>query len=492
MKTIISIFVAILIGVATYSQTAPTTSLGTIEVSYPEQIINIPISVSEFSNIEAISLSLLYDKTALQFINYSNASDIYLQANDNLGVLRLGSRFVPTPANFSGGVIGVITMKWLGGKDVVLDWENNGSACQWSTPQSILSETPNSYENGRVKAYVMIGDMKWSLYNENIGVKSASQVNNNTIEKFCYAGKDENCATYGGMYQWAEAVQYYNGVTNTTHWSPIPQGYIQGVCPSGWHVPTVEEFEKMITILGGNAVAGGKIKETGTIHWGKRIFPSNVGATNSSGFTSLPSGTYLGGKYGYLNEYGHMWTVTKGQQPVAAYWYSATFAAANMMTGQSDKATAMAVRCVANSSSSTNIIPDNTPPDYGNLPVLIAPKFITNGEQIISVPVTVKNFNNIVSGTIAFDFNPNLLSVYNIVMNVQHSALSYSINPSSSTVTFTSTTPLSFADNTLLFTIQFNKKAIGVSTVSWETDICKWNGASPSNANYIDGTVNIK
>ena len=54
----------------------------------------------------------------------------------------------------------------------------------------------------------------------------------------------------------------------------------------GWHFPSEAEFLTMVENLGGESVAGGKLKETGYIHW----YSPNTGATNESGFTALPAG----------------------------------------------------------------------------------------------------------------------------------------------------------------------------------------------------------
>ena len=61
---------------------------------------------------------------------------------------------------------------------------------------------------------------------------------------------------------------------------------VQGICPSGWHLPTDGEWTTLTDFLGGESVAGGKMKETGTTHWN----PPNTGATNESGFTGIPGG----------------------------------------------------------------------------------------------------------------------------------------------------------------------------------------------------------
>ena len=93
--------------------------------------------------------------------------------------------------------------------------------------------------------------------NLNVGTRingSGSQTNNSTIEKYCYDDNEANCTTYGGLYQWDESMQY----------STMPG--VQGICPTGWHLPTDAEWTTLTTYLGGEGIAGGKKKETGTTH----------------------------------------------------------------------------------------------------------------------------------------------------------------------------------------------------------------------------------
>ena len=103
---------------------------------------------------------------------------------------------------------------------------------------------------------------------------NVNQTNNGVIEKYCYNDSIANCDEYGGLYQWAEMMQY---VTDTA---------IQGICPAGWHLPTDGEWTILTNHLGGENVAGGKMKEMGTTHWD----PPNTAATNESVFTALPGG----------------------------------------------------------------------------------------------------------------------------------------------------------------------------------------------------------
>ncbi len=135
----------------------------------------------------------------------------------------------------------------------------------------------------------LIGTQCWMKENLNYGsmiTGTTEQINNNIPEKYCYNDLASNCTIYGGLYQWAEMVQYLNGAGNTTSWNPVPQGNVQGLCPLGWHIPGDQEWTTLTDFLGGEAVAGSALKETGTTHWAT----GNI-ATNSSGFTALPGGS---------------------------------------------------------------------------------------------------------------------------------------------------------------------------------------------------------
>ena len=74
------------------------------------------------------------------------------------------------------------------------------------------------------------------------------------------------------------------------YWIAVNTGKL---CPTGWHVPTDNEWTSLTDYLGEDTKAGGQLKETGTTHW----LSPNYGATNESGFTALP-GEYSGGMSG--------------------------------------------------------------------------------------------------------------------------------------------------------------------------------------------------
>lgn len=100
-----------------------------------------------------------------------------------------------------------------------------------------------------------------------------------------YNNQESNSQIYGRLYNWYVI------------------GDIRGVCPAGWHVPTWDEWCTLVNFLGGDSIAGGKLKETGTLHWAV----PNTGATNTSGFTGLPGGSRYN-EYRDVNLEGRWWS----------------------------------------------------------------------------------------------------------------------------------------------------------------------------------------
>jgi len=105
-----------------------------------------------------------------------------------------------------------------------------------------------------------------------------------------------NDSVYGKLYNWWAVM---NGASPT---NAVPSN-IQGICPTGWHVPSESEWDTLIIALGGESLAGGKMKDT--ILWDS----PNTGANNSSGFSALPGGVRGSmGKFLYEKKYGYWWS----------------------------------------------------------------------------------------------------------------------------------------------------------------------------------------
>jgi uncharacterized protein (TIGR02145 family) len=108
---------------------------------------------------------------------------------------------------------------------------------------------------------------------------------------WCYYDNDlANGEKYGKLYNWYAVNDK------------------RGLAPKGWHVPSDTEWLQLADYLGGDSVAGGKLKEIGTMHWNS----PNTEATNEIGFTALSDGNRdLTGSFDYLGLTGYWWSATE-------------------------------------------------------------------------------------------------------------------------------------------------------------------------------------
>ena len=150
-------------------------------------------------------------------------------------------------------------------------------------PQNPCKGTPVVLFGGKNYNTVQIGTQCWLKENINLGTMIDSiknQTDNGIVEKYCYKNNLKNCELYGGLYQWAEAVQYQNGAENKKSANPAITGKVQGICPAGWHIPSFNEFQTLFEIVKGDA---DRLKSAG------QGIVGNTG-TNKSGFSALFAG----------------------------------------------------------------------------------------------------------------------------------------------------------------------------------------------------------
>ena len=192
---------------------------------------------------------------------------------------------------------------------------------------------PTVFYEGQTYKTVHIGTQCWFKQNLNVGTMvdlAANQTNNSVMEKYCYNNDPSNCDVYGGLYQWDELMQY----TTTSG--------AQGLCPDGWHITTDGEWTTLTTFLGGVEFAGGKMKETGTLHWNV----PNEGATNESGFTGLPGGLRMTvPAFSGMGNSGTWWSSTE-ESSTFVYDRGLTYLGFFVNVGTFIKPMGLSARCV--------------------------------------------------------------------------------------------------------------------------------------------------
>jgi uncharacterized protein (TIGR02145 family) len=127
---------------------------------------------------------------------------------------------------------------------------------------------------------VLISTQCWMAENLNVGEMisgsgTSPMTDNNIIEKYCYANDPANCNTYGGLYQWNEAMKYSTAQS------------AQGICPVGWHLPSDAEWTILENALP-STDKGSRISANELLWFNGPLDGSAQFATIS--FGALPSG----------------------------------------------------------------------------------------------------------------------------------------------------------------------------------------------------------
>jgi len=200
--------------------------------------------------------------------------------------------------------------------------------------------------DGNVYQTIMIGNQEWMAENLKYlpSVVDPGTGSNTTAYYYVYdyngtdvtaAKATSNYSTYGVLFNWPAAMA--GSASSTAN----PSG-VQGVCPTGWHLPSDAEWTELTDYLGGESVAGGKLKETVTTHWDS----PNVGATNETGFTALPGG--LRSDEDCFNDIGlcgYWWSSTE-RSTSEAWGRDLIYDSSNLGTNGGYKEPGFSIRCV--------------------------------------------------------------------------------------------------------------------------------------------------
>ena len=177
-------------------------------------------------------------------------------------------------------------------------------------------------QDGNIYKTIIIGNQTWmaenlrtTKYRDGSAIPKVSdslEWSNLTTGAYCPYRDTLNplfIATYGRLY----------------NWYAVNTGML---APEGWHIPTKNEWQTLEEFIGLGPGLGGKLKETGTLHWED----PNAGATNASGFTALPSGIYgyPNTRFYSLGKNGFYWTTTSDNEDYAFgfglnYYYADVF-----------------------------------------------------------------------------------------------------------------------------------------------------------------------
>lgn len=177
------------------------------------------------------------------------------------------------------------------------------------------SGTFTDTRDGKIYKTVKIGTQTWMA--ENLQYKTSGGI-------WAFDMDESNVEKYGRLYNWNTA---------------------KTACPSGWHLPSDDEWTMLTTYLGGDKVACGKLKEAGTTHWKT----PNINASNESGFTALPGGYRFNYRFDVTFEsFGsvcYFWTSTRSDAS-SAWSRRLSNAGIDCGRGSDGEQQGFSVRCV--------------------------------------------------------------------------------------------------------------------------------------------------
>ena len=205
--------------------------------------------------------------------------------------------------------------------------QDGGDDFIWGQP---CDDMPTISYEGQVYETVRVGDQCWMRENLNVGTMITScqeMTDNGIIEKYCQDDDPANCETYGGLYQWDEAMRYQD------------EEGVRGICPPGWHIPTKADWQELEDFLGDNP--GGKLKSFSG--WND----PNTGANNLSGFTALPGG-HRGGAcslFYNIDQEGRWWTSNE-QSSIGAWRQTLYHDSTTVNLNANFKYYGISVRCI--------------------------------------------------------------------------------------------------------------------------------------------------
>ncbi|MBL4756048.1 MAG: hypothetical protein JKY52_20945 [Flavobacteriales bacterium] len=271
-----------------------------------------------------------------------------------------GTATITTPSSPTSGVTGLVAAG-----TATLRWTISNAPCAASTDDIVITTTSccgssfTDARDGKTYNTVLIGTQCWMAENLNYGnyvPVTSPQVSG---DKFCQnlSGANDPACPMGGLYEWANMMQG-SGTCNGTG-APPNDGCItvvQGLCPSGWHVPSHYEWTSLEKNVGSNPGAfpydvttvgwlgtdeGGNLKQTGTANW----TTPNTGATNSSSFTALPGGFSSSGSFTGVGTLGYWWSSTE-KSGTDAWSRYLNYTMASSYRNGNDKLIGFSMRCI--------------------------------------------------------------------------------------------------------------------------------------------------
>jgi uncharacterized protein (TIGR02145 family) len=192
--------------------------------------------------------------------------------------------------------------------------------------------------NGYTYSTIILGNgQEWMAEN----LRTTSYANGDPIPNVSNGTQWQNLTT-GAWVHYNNDSQYENPYGKLYNWYTVSDA--RNICPAGWHVPTDVEWTFLSDYLGGEIVAGSKMKSTGTQYWQS----PNTDATNESGFSGLPGGgRRVSGAFDWISNNGIWWSSTEYNTDYA-WLRDLGYSGGGVGRYDDDKTYGYSVRCLKN------------------------------------------------------------------------------------------------------------------------------------------------
>ena len=191
-----------------------------------------------------------------------------------------------------------------------------------SSTENVFMGTMTDERDGQTYKTIKIGTQTWMAENLNYAYTGIpynfDRKDSSDSISWCYNDSAEYCAKYGRLYTWAAAMDSAallsdNGEGCGFEVECTPTYPVRGICPSGWHVPTYEEFETLFEAVGNRRIAGLVLKSFEGWH-------ENGNGTYDFGFKALPAGSRNHeGRFGNEGDLALFWSSTTLKYSRAEY-----------------------------------------------------------------------------------------------------------------------------------------------------------------------------
>jgi uncharacterized protein (TIGR02145 family) len=224
---------------------------------------------------------------------------------------------------------------------------NDGQPCPGATTVTDIDN--NTYNTVQIGNQCwMKENLKTTRYFNGSSIALGSSSSTTTAYRYYPNNDQSNVSTYGYLYNWKAVMG------NSSSSSANPSS-VQGICPTGWHLPSDVEWTQLTDYVSSQSqyVCGGdntKISKAlaSITGWNSSTntcaIGNNPSSNNATGFSALPAGPYYGA-YNYFGDYVYFWSATEIGGG-SAYSRYLDFVDAGVFRGNSPKGWAFSVRCV--------------------------------------------------------------------------------------------------------------------------------------------------